>query len=141
MVGRNLHFIKNSDQSPPSDYSSIVRYMTDEEVFEEGRGPRVLRSKGSKVQGSQGPKDQDISNLHSNTSLTLKKVHLVFNISVHFNLLLKAPLIILTNINKSQTHSKTVHILIQMNYYFLLLMRSLLLQIWEQESCQRALKI
>ena len=33
--------------------------------------------KGSKVQGSQGPKDQDISNSHSNTSLTLKKVHLV----------------------------------------------------------------
>ena len=52
---------------------------------EEGRGPRVKRSKGSKVQGfqgpgvprSQGPKDQDISNSHSNTSLTLKKVHLV----------------------------------------------------------------
>ena len=51
-----------------------------EEVLEEGRGPRVQRSKGSKVQGvprSQGPKDQDISNSHSNTSLTLKKVHLV----------------------------------------------------------------
>ena len=47
------------------------------EVLEEGRGPRVPRSKGSKVQGSQGPKDQDISNSHSNTSLTLKKVHLV----------------------------------------------------------------
>ena len=45
--------------------------------MEEGRGPRVPRSKGSKVQGSQGPKDQDISNSHSNTSLTLKKVHLV----------------------------------------------------------------
>ena len=40
-----------------------------EEVLEEGRGPRVPRS--------QGPKDQDISNSHSNTSLTLKKVHLV----------------------------------------------------------------
>ena len=26
---------------------------------------------------SQGPKNQDISNSHSNTSLTLKKVHLV----------------------------------------------------------------
>ena len=26
-----------------------------EEVLEEGRGPRVPRSKGSKVQGSQGP--------------------------------------------------------------------------------------
>ena len=49
-----------------------------EEVLEEERGPRVPRSKGSKVQGSQGPRDpmnQDISN--SNTSLTLKKVHLV----------------------------------------------------------------
>ena len=48
-----------------------------EEVLEEGRGPRVPRSKSSKVHGSQGPKDQDISNSHSNTSLTLKKVHLV----------------------------------------------------------------
>ena len=27
-----------------------------EEVLEEGRGPRVQRSKGSKVQGSQGPR-------------------------------------------------------------------------------------
>ena len=52
------------------------------EVLEEGRGPRVPRSKGFKVQGSQGPRvqrtDQDISNSNSNTSLTLKKVHLVF---------------------------------------------------------------
>ena len=31
------------------------------EVLEEGRGPRVPRSKGSKVQWSQGPMDQDIS--------------------------------------------------------------------------------
>ena len=46
-------------------------------MLEEGRGPRVPRSNGSKVQGSQGPEDQDISNSHSNTSLTLKKVHLV----------------------------------------------------------------
>ena len=29
-----------------------------EEVLEEGRGPRVLRSKGSKVQGSQVPRVQ-----------------------------------------------------------------------------------
>ena len=51
-----------------------------EEVLEDRRVPRVPRSKGSKVQGSQGPrvpKDQDISNSHSNSSLTLKKVHLV----------------------------------------------------------------
>ena len=27
-----------------------------EKVLEEGRGPRVLRSKGSKVQGSKGPR-------------------------------------------------------------------------------------
>ena len=40
-----------------------------EEVVEEERGPRVPRS--------QGLKDQDISKSHSNTSLTLKKVHLV----------------------------------------------------------------
>ena len=43
-----------------------------EEVLEERRGPRV--------QGSRGPKDQDISNLHSNTSLTLKKVDLVLGL-------------------------------------------------------------
>ena len=28
VCGQNIHFIKNSGQSPPSDYSSIVRYMT-----------------------------------------------------------------------------------------------------------------
>ena len=48
-----------------------------EEVLEDGRGPRVLRSKSPKVPGSQGPKNQDISKSHSNASLTLKKVHLV----------------------------------------------------------------
>ena len=48
-----------------------------EEVLEEGRDPRVPWSKGPKVHGSQGPKDQEISKSHSNTSLTLKKVHLV----------------------------------------------------------------
>ena len=40
-----------------------------EEVVEEERGPRVPRSLGLK--------DQDISKSHSNTSLTLKIVHLV----------------------------------------------------------------
>ena len=39
-------------------------------MLEEGRGPRVSRSRG--------PKDQYISISNSNTSLTLKKVHLVF---------------------------------------------------------------
>ena len=38
-------------------------------MLEEGRGPRVPRSRV--------PKDQDISKSHSNMSLTLKKVHLV----------------------------------------------------------------
>ena len=52
------------------------------EVVEEGRGkkiesPRVQRSKGLKVKGSHGPKDQDISKSYSNMSLTPKKVHLV----------------------------------------------------------------
>ena len=40
------------------------------------------------VSRSRGPKDQDISNSHSNTSLTLKKVHLVilfFKINVNSN--------------------------------------------------------
>ena len=41
-----------------------------EEVVEEERGPIVPRY--------QGLKDQDISKSYSNTSLTLKKVHLVF---------------------------------------------------------------
>ena len=53
-----------------------------EELVKEGRGPRVP----SKVQGSQGPKDQDISKSHSNTSLTLKKVHLVLGIKMQINL-------------------------------------------------------
>ena len=39
------------------------------EEVQESQGPGVLKS--------QGPKDQDISKSHSNTSLTLKKVHLV----------------------------------------------------------------
>ena len=34
-----------------------------------------MRSKSPKVPELQGPKDQDISKSHSNTSLTLKKVH------------------------------------------------------------------
>ena len=49
-----------------------------EEVVEEGRGPRVPRSKGPNVQGSQGPRVPMISKSHSNMCLTLKKVHLVF---------------------------------------------------------------
>ena len=47
------------------------------EVVEEGRGPKVQESQGLWVQRSKGPEDQDISNSNSNTSLTLKKVHLV----------------------------------------------------------------
>ena len=38
---------------------------------------RDLTSQEQKVNRSKGPKDQDISKSHSNTSLTLKKVHLV----------------------------------------------------------------
>ena len=53
----------------------------------------VLMPKSQKVPGSQGPRsqgpnDQDISKSYSNTSLTLKKVHLVsfiFPINVHSN--------------------------------------------------------
>ena len=37
-------------------------------------GEEVLESQDPR---SRGPKDQDISKSHSNTSLTLKKVHLV----------------------------------------------------------------
>ena len=47
---------------------SMRRYRRREEV-QGFQGPGVLRS--------QSPKDQDISNSHSNMSLTLKKVHLV----------------------------------------------------------------
>ena len=57
--------------------------------MEEGRGPKVQESQGLWVQRSKGPEDQDISNSNSNTSLTLKKVHLVYilkilNILRHF---------------------------------------------------------
>ena len=50
--------------------------------MEEGRGPKVLKSKSPKVQSprvpkSKSPKDQYMSKSHSNISLTLKKVHLV----------------------------------------------------------------
>ena len=41
------------------------------------RREEVQESQGQRVPRSRGPKDQDISNSHSNTSLTLKKVHLV----------------------------------------------------------------
>ena len=47
------------------------------EVVEEGRGPEVQESQGLWVQRSKGPEDQVISNSNSNTSLSLKKVHLV----------------------------------------------------------------
>ena len=41
--------------------------------------PKVQGFQGPGVPRSQGPKDHDISNSHSNTSLTLKKVHLVLS--------------------------------------------------------------
>ena len=47
-------------------------------MVEEGRGSKVQESQGPRVPKSKGPKDQDISKSHSNTSLTLKKVHLVY---------------------------------------------------------------
>ena len=46
-----------------------------EEVVEQ-----VHESQGLGVLRSRGPKDQDISESHSNTSLILKKLHLVFAI-------------------------------------------------------------
>ena len=42
----------------------------------------VKESKGPRVPRSQGPKDLDISNSHSNKSLTLKKVHLVMTLKM-----------------------------------------------------------
>ena len=41
------------------------------------RREEVQESQGPGVPRYQGPKDEDISNSHSNTSLTLKEVHLV----------------------------------------------------------------
>ena len=41
------------------------------------RRKEVQESQGPRVPRSRGPKNQDISNSHSNTSLTLKKVHIV----------------------------------------------------------------
>ena len=49
-----------------------------EEVMEEERGPKVH----PRVPRSQGPMDQDISKSYSNTSLTLKKVHLVYIVNI-----------------------------------------------------------
>ena len=43
------------------------------------RREEVQESQGPRVQGSQSLKDQDISKSNSNTSLTLKKVHLVLS--------------------------------------------------------------
>ena len=57
------------------DVRGIMRKY--EKVVEEGRGPKALKSKSPKDQRSKGPKDQDILKSHSNTSLTLKKVHLL----------------------------------------------------------------
>ena len=39
---------------PAVEFSQLVLSFLYEEVLEEGRGPRVARSKGSKVQGSKG---------------------------------------------------------------------------------------
>ena len=50
------------------------RHWRREEV-QESQGPRIPRSRGPTVSGSQGPR---YLKLNSNTSLTLKKVHLVF---------------------------------------------------------------
>ena len=50
------------------------------------RREKVQESQGPRVPRSTGPKDQDISNSHSNTSLTLKKVHLVDLLFKLFNL-------------------------------------------------------
>ena len=43
------------------------------------KSPKVQGFQGPGVPSSKGPKDQDISNSNSITSLTLKKVHLVLN--------------------------------------------------------------
>ena len=75
------------------------------EVVEEGRGPKVLKSKSPKVSRSKGPEDQDISNSNSNTTLTLKKFHHVYNvldrnikIMVHFTVF---PIIIITSLGNT----------------------------------------
>ena len=60
-------------------YHTIPYQTIPNQVVEEGRGPNVQESKGPSVPRSQGPKDQDILKSYSNTSLTLKKVHLVDN--------------------------------------------------------------
>ena len=49
------------------------------------RREEVQESQGPRVPRSRGPKDQDITNSHSNTSLTLKKVHLVLHFKLHDN--------------------------------------------------------
>ena len=54
------------------DVRGIMRRCWRREEFQESQGPRIPRSRG--------PRDQNISNSNSNTSLTLKKVHLVLNV-------------------------------------------------------------
>ena len=66
-----------------------------EELVEEEKGPKVLKSRSPMVPGSKGPrvpspKDQYISKSHSNTSLTLRKVHLVLISFYLFFMLLNA---------------------------------------------------
>ena len=46
------------------------------------KSPKVQGFQGPGVPRSQGPKDQYISNSNSNTSLTIKKVHLVFSVII-----------------------------------------------------------
>ena len=67
------------------DVRSWSKYEEVLEIGGEGKGfesPKVQEFQGPRVPcpkdpWSKGPKDQDISKSHSNTSLTLKKVHLV----------------------------------------------------------------
>ena len=59
--------------------------------MEGGRGPRVPSAKG--------PEDQDISKSHSNTSLTLKKVHLVFSVFMGVGIRTKKVFFVCAEIN------------------------------------------
>ena len=76
-----------------------MRRWLRKEEFQESQGPRVPRS--------NGPMDKVISKSHSNTSLTLKKVHLV---QVYHQIFTKPVIIVVQNADLDLlfTHEKNL---------------------------------
>ena len=70
------------EKGPQEEVRGSMRRWWRREEVPNSKSPRVPRSKDLKDPGSKGPMDLDISKSHSNTCLTLKKVHLVILISL-----------------------------------------------------------